>query len=163
MTAPAASSRYTAVAVALHWVIALAIISLVPMGWYMGDLPDGAPGQEMLYQLHKSIGVTVLILTIARIGWRIANPPPPLPADMAPLEKTASHLVHMVFYALMLLMPLSGWVYVSSSYEFQVPTVLFGLISWPHLPFMDALKNETGHGAAEFIHSKLAWVGVAIS
>lgn len=162
MIAPAESSRYTAVAIALHWAIALAIIGMIPAGWYMGDLPDGAPGQEMLYQLHKSIGITVLILTIARIGWRIANPAPPLPEGMAPLEKTASHLVHWAFYGLMLAMPLSGWIYVSTAYEFQIPTVLFGLVSWPHLPFMGALQNETGHGVVEFIHSKLAWVAIAM-
>ncbi len=162
MTPAAETSRYTAVAITLHWVIALAIIGLIPVGWYMGDLPDGAPGQEMLYQMHKSIGITVLILTIARIGWRLANPAPPLPEGMAPLEKTASHLVHWVFYGLMILMPLSGWVYVSTAYEFQVPTVLFGLVSWPHLPFMGALQNETGHGVAEFVHSKLAWVAIAM-
>ncbi|MEO1101449.1 MAG: cytochrome b/b6 domain-containing protein [Pseudomonadota bacterium] len=162
MTTPAESSRYTAVAIALHWAIALAIIGMIPAGWYMGDLPDGAPGQEMLYQLHKSIGITVLILTIARIGWRLANPAPPLPEDMPALEKTASHLVHWAFYGLMLLMPLSGWVYVSTAYEFQVPTVIFGLVSWPHLPFMSGLQNETGHGIAEFVHSKLAWVAIAM-
>lgn len=162
MTEHASSRRYTAVAIALHWAIALAILSLIPAGWFMSDLPNGSPLQEPLYQLHKSVGITVLILTLARIGWRMANPPPPLPDDMKPLEKSASHLVHVGFYGLMLLMPLTGWLLVSTSYQFQVPTVLYGVISWPHLPFVEGLKNESGHSAVEFAHSKLAWVAIAL-
>lgn len=162
MTSPAETTRYTSVAIALHWVIAIAMAGLVGVGWYMSDLPDGAPGQQMLYQMHKSVGITVLLLTVARIGWRWMNPPPSLPDGMAPLEKTASHLVHLGFYGLMLALPLTGWLVASTSYEFQVPTVLFGLVSWPHLPFVEGLKNETGHGVAEFLHSKLAWVGIGL-
>ncbi|MGB3627711.1 MAG: cytochrome b/b6 domain-containing protein, partial [Henriciella sp.] len=91
------SSRYSVVAIALHWAIAFAIIGMIFLGWNM-------EGSEDLYQLHKSIGITILILTIARIIWRLINPVPPLPAEMKPIEKTASHLVHWSFYGLMFLM-----------------------------------------------------------
>ncbi len=158
----AESPRYTAVAITLHWIIATAITGMIFAGWYMGDLPNGAPGKEQLYQLHKSMGITILTLTVARILWRIMNPPPPLPAGIPPLERAASHAVHLGFYALMILLPLTGWLYVSTAYEFQVPTVLFGVVSWPHLPFVEGLKTETAHGAIEFVHSKLAWVVLAL-
>ncbi len=149
------SSRYSAVAIALHWAIAIGIIGMILLGWNMDD-------SEFLFQLHKSIGITILMLTIARIVWRLMNPPPPLPAEMAGYEKTASHLVHFGFYALMLAMPLTGWLLVSTSYNFHVPTVLYGLISWPEIPGVGFLANKDGHGAVQFVHSKLAWVALGL-
>ncbi|GAB5459149.1 MAG: YceI family protein [Henriciella sp.] len=156
------NERYTTVAITLHWIIAVAIIGMVFGGWYMSDLPDGAPGQYFLYQMHKSIGITILLLTIARIIWRVMNPPPPLPEDMKPLEKTASHLVHLGFYGIMILLPLTGWLYSSVSVKLDVPTVLYGLVSWPDVPFVDGLKTQTASGAVNFIHSKLAWVTLGL-
>ena len=111
---------------------------------------------------YKSIGITILMLTVTRIIWRLMNPPPQLPADMAPLEKTASHLVHLGFYALMLAMPLTGWLLVSTNLKFDVPTVLYGQVSWPDIPFVGFLTNETGHEIVEFVHSKLAWVAIGL-
>ncbi len=156
------SERYTSVAITLHWLIALAIVGMIFGGWYMSDLPDGAPGQYFLYQMHKSVGITILLLTIARIIWRGMNPPPPLPDDMNGLEKTASHLVHLGFYGLMIALPLTGWLYSSVSIKLDVPTVLYGVISWPDVPFVEGLKTETASGAVNFVHSKLAWVALAL-
>ncbi len=147
------SYRYTAVAIALHWVMAILLVFMIWLGWNMDD-------HEGRFQLHKSIGITLLILTVARIVWRWLNPPPPLP-DMPSLEKRASHLVHIGFYALMLVLPLAGWVLVSSS-KFHVPTVLFGAVSWPHLPFMGPFKTELGHTLVETLHSKGAWLLIAL-
>lgn len=156
MSAP--SERYSSVAITLHWVIALAMLGMILGGWYMTDLPDGASGQYFLYQMHKSIGITILLLTVARIIWRVMNPPPALPDDMNGLEKTASHLVHLGFYGLMIGLPLTGWLYSSVSVKLDVPTVLYGMISWPDVPFVDGLKTEGASGTVHFIHSKLAWV-----
>lgn len=158
----ATSERYTSVAITLHWLIALAIVGMILGGWYMGDLPDGAPGQYFLYQMHKSVGITILLLTVARIIWRVMNPPPPLPEDMKALEKTGSHLVHLGFYGLMIAMPLTGWLYSSVSVKLDVPTVLYGVISWPDVPFVDGLKTEAASGVVNFIHSKLAWVAIGL-
>ncbi len=158
----ASSERYTSVAITLHWLIALAIIGMIFGGWYMSDLPDGAPGQYFLYQMHKSVGITILLLTIARIIWRGMNPPPPLPEDMNGLEKTASHLVHLGFYGLMIALPLTGWLYSSVSVKLDVPTVLYGMVSWPDLPFVDGLKTEAASGGVNFVHSKLAWVAIGL-
>lgn len=156
------SPRYTGVAIALHWAIALAIIGMIALGWFMGDLPDSDPRKQDLYQLHKSVGITILVLTLARIAWRVMNPPPALPTGMAGWEQKLSHGVHVGFYALMILMPLSGWLYVSTAHEFDVATVLFGMLSWPDIPFVGFLANETGHAVVEFIHSKLAWAAIIL-
>ena len=158
----AQSERYTSVAITLHWVIALAILGMIFGGWYMTDLPDGAPGQYFLYQMHKSVGITILLLSIARIIWRAINPPPALPEDMNGLEKTASHLVHLGFYGLMIALPLTGWLYSSISVKLDVPTVLYFVLSWPDVPFVEGLKTETASGVVNFIHSKLAWVALAL-
>lgn len=158
----AQSERYTSVAITLHWVIALAILGMIFGGWYMTDLPDGAPGQYFLYQMHKSVGITILLLSIARIIWRVMNPPPALPDDMNGLEKAASHLVHLGFYGLMILLPLTGWLYSSVSVKLDVPTVLYFVVSWPDVPFVEGLKTETASGVVNFIHSKLAWVTLGL-
>ncbi|HBQ49735.1 MAG TPA: nickel-dependent hydrogenase, b-type cytochrome subunit/YceI-like family protein, partial [Hyphomonas atlantica] len=144
------SARYTTVAIILHWVMAALILFMIWLGWNMD-------GNEARYQLHKSIGITLLFLTVTRILWRAANPPPPLPEEMPAHEKLASHLVHIAFYGLMLILPLAGWVLVSTS-KFKVPTVLFGSISWPHLPAPDFLRGEIAHTIIETIHSKGAWL-----
>jgi cytochrome b561/polyisoprenoid-binding protein YceI len=150
-----ASSRYTAVAVALHWAIAILILFMIWLGWNMEE-------NETRYQLHKSIGISILILSVARVAWRVMNPPPPLPADMKPLEKTASHYVHMGLYVLIIAMPLLGWALVSTS-KFQVPTVLFGTVSWPNIPFLGGLRgNDIVHAILETLHSKGAWVIIGL-
>ena len=149
------STRYSAVAIALHWVIAAGILFMIWLGWNMDE-------NESLYQLHKSIGITILLLTVARIVWRLLNPPPALPHEMKPWEKTLSHGVHIAFYGLMLLMPLTGWLVVSTSYNFDIPTVLYGVVSWPDIPGVGFLANETGHGAVVNVHSKLAWVAIGL-
>ncbi|MEM8616929.1 MAG: cytochrome b/b6 domain-containing protein [Pseudomonadota bacterium] len=173
------SERYTTVAMTLHWVIAAAIIGMIAGGMYMVNLThtletnraligaigyEGPSAEELsamggqvewLYQFHKSVGITILILTIARILWRVMNRPPALPADMKPLEKTASHLVHMGFYVIMLALPLTGWLYSSVSTKLDIPIVLFEVVSWPDIPFVDSLKTDEASGAIRTSHDLL--------
>ncbi|MCR9270392.1 MAG: cytochrome b/b6 domain-containing protein [Hyphomonadaceae bacterium] len=160
MSAP--SERYTTVAIVLHWIIAIAIVGMLMGGWYMTNLPDGAPGQYDLYQFHKSLGITILLLTVARIIWRVMNPPPALPGDMKGWEKSLSHLVHIGVYLLMIALPLTGWLYSSVSLKLDVPTVLYGVISWPDMPFVEGLKTEAGAGAANRAHGMLGFLAVAL-
>ena len=153
MHAPS-SNRYTAVAILLHWAIAGLILFMIWLGWNMDD-------NEARFQLHKSIGIAILFLSVARVMWRWLNPPPPLPDDMTPWEKRLSHGVHVAFYALMIGLPLLGWLLVSTS-SFQVSTVLFGTVSWPHLPFTEGLRGGMVHDVTEFLHSKGAWVLIVL-
>ncbi|MFN7055223.1 cytochrome b/b6 domain-containing protein [Hyphomonas sp.] len=146
----ARAERYSGVAIALHWAMAALLLFMIWLGWNMDD-------SEARYQLHKSIGITILFLTLARLGWRLMNPPPALPADINLWERRASHAVQFGFYALMLGIPLGGWLMVSVS-PFQVSTVLFGFIDWPHLPFTAGLRSEDLYELVENMHSKGAWV-----
>ncbi len=131
---------YGAVAVVLHWLIALGIILMLAAGKYMTDLEIGQFRFD-LTQLHKSIGLTILALTVLRILWRLVNKQPELPAHMGRLERLAAKSTHLVFYALMLVLPLSGWALASAS-KYNIPTVYFGVIEVPHLPYVSTLPRD---------------------
>lgn len=99
-------TKYDVVAMALHWVIAILMIVMIFFG---EDLME-EDGGMLLPSLHVSIGATVLVLSVLRLLWRVMNPPPPLPAGMAPWEHTVSKLTHVLFYVLMIGLPLTGWL-----------------------------------------------------
>jgi cytochrome b561 len=151
--------RYTAVAIALHWAIALMIIGLIAVGWIMGELEG--PAQYTVVQLHKSFGITVLLLSVARIVWRLMNRPPEEP-PMAAWQAWASRAVHILFYVLIIAMPLTGWIMASASSD--APTRYFGLVDI-RLPGIPSLDAETRHGleeAFEQVHGNLAWVMIGL-
>jgi cytochrome b561 len=131
--------RYNRVAIALHWLIAGFIIALVPVGLLMEDLPKAI--QPLVFQMHKTFGLMVLFLSLARIGWRVMNPPPPLPATMKPFEKLAAHGLHLIFYVLIIAIPLSGWMMVSASPK-NIPTMFLTLFQWPHIWFLAQMAVE---------------------
>ena len=154
-------TRYGMVAILLHWVIGLGILTLIGMGLAMTHLALAPMLKFQLYQLHKSIGVTVLLAVLLRILWRLTHRPPPLPA-MPPLEKAAAEGTHRLLYALMLVIPLTGWALVSVS-PFNLPTVLYGVVPWPHLPvFPDLADKAPVEAVMKFIHGKLAWALTAL-
>jgi cytochrome b561/polyisoprenoid-binding protein YceI len=134
----AGGGRYSAGAIILHWLIAALIVVQVLLAWRM-DGPH-TPQSFAITQLHKSDGVLILLLSLARVAWRLTNPPPPMPKTMAAWERFLAGATHLGFYAIMLGMPLTGWMMVSSS-RTHIPTVLYGTIPWPDLP--------GGHGAAQ--------------
>ena len=129
-------TRYTSVAIALHWLIAAAIVVQLVLGWRMGM--QKGPGGYALFQLHKSVGISILLLSLGRLAWRLAHRPPPLPANMPLWERTAARAVHWGFYAVLIGLPLTGWALVSAS-PTNIPTLLFNTVPWPHLPLLSDL------------------------
>ena len=121
-------SRYSAVAMALHWITALIIIAFLVFGESIIEADHG--GTDFTRALHVSLGLLVLVLTLVRLLWRVANPPPALPATMKGWEVTTSKISHAVFYLLMLALPLSGWLAASavSAENNIIFTVLGGMI-----------------------------------
>lgn len=109
------NTRYDNVAIFLHWTIMLLILSLFGIGWYMVDTPDGSLIRTKLFALHKSIGLTVALLIICRIAWRITHVSPLLPDTVQPWQKKLASLTHFLLYCLMVVQPLSG--YLSSSFS----------------------------------------------
>lgn len=154
------SDQYTKVAIALHWLIGLSIIALLVLGLTMEDFPMEIKKQA--YQFHKSLGLTVLVLTFVRILWRLTHKAPPLPDGMKPWEKFAAHAVHFGLYFIMLAMPLTGWALVSSSPR-GFPTEYFGLFNWPHIPFLTDIENkkDVSHNFGE-AHEILANLAIAL-
>jgi cytochrome b561 len=99
---------------ALHWLIALGVIGLLAVGWWMEDLPN-SPRKIDIYKLHKSVGLTVLALMTVRIAWRAFDRRRPQPPSMPAWQQRAADASHVVMYLALLAMPLSGWLYNSAS------------------------------------------------
>jgi len=151
-------SRYDPVAVTLHWVTALSIIAMIPLGFFMRDLPIAIRFDA--YAVHKSIGLVVLVLSVFRLVWRFLNPPPALPAGMKPVEQLLAKAAHWVFYGLIIAMPLSGWLMVSASRKF--PTVFFWLGEVPFIPMPEGIDGkETAHMFKEY-HEAFAYGAIVL-
>lgn len=135
-----AGRQYSSGAIVLHWVIAFLIIGQIAGGWFMHQLPNESPAKFPLFQVHKSLGLAILMLTVARIFWRFTHRTPPLPTEMSKAGKLIARLTHGIFYALLILTPVIGWTVVSAS-PTGIPTLFFGIIPWPHLPFIGDLSN----------------------
>jgi len=136
--------RYTNVAIGLHWLMAALILGQIAGGFYMHNLPDSAGNLKFsLYQWHKSFGVTILFLALLRLGWRLTHKTPSLPAAMPEWQRMLARVNHIGFYVLMIGAPLGGWAIVSASpFADSVPTYLFGVIPWPHLPFFSGVEDR---------------------
>jgi len=157
-------ARYTAVAILLHWLIAVGILALIVIGLMMTQFSAQLPQMEVfkLYQLHKSIGITVLLLAVLRLLWRFTHRPPPLPGEVPAAEKGAAHGLHWLLYLFMIGMPLTGWAVVSSS-PFNLPTVLYNLVPWPDLPILPTLANKAAVShALAWVHAYGSWILIAL-
>ena len=154
------TTRYTRTAKALHWLMAILFFGLLALGFYMHDLPL-SPDKLKLYSWHKWAGVSAFLLVWFRLFWRVTHRPPALPDTMPRVMQMAAHAGHFVLYALMIAIPLSGWL-MSSAKGFQV--VYFGVLPLPDLvgkseDLGDLLKEV--HEALNF--GLLALVGLHVA
>lgn len=128
MDTPRPATRYTSTAIALHWLLALAIVGSFALGLYMTSLPF-SPQRLKLYNWHKWAGVTILVFSTARLLWRLTHrPPADLPAPA--WQQRAAHATHLGLYALFFAVPLVGWAYSSAA---GFPILLFGVLPLPDL------------------------------
>jgi cytochrome b561 len=152
----ATPGRYTAAAIAMHWVLGLALIALFAFGLYMTSLPF-SPTRLKYFNWHKWAGMTILFLSMARLLWRVTHRPPALPqaitASMPGWQRAAHHGVHHLMYALFFAIPLLGWMYSSAA---GFPIVLFGQIPLPDL----VGKNPE---LAEALKPWHAWLAYALA
>ncbi|HTS22306.1 MAG TPA: cytochrome b [Casimicrobiaceae bacterium] len=128
MTASDAPAKYTTTAVVLHWLAAALIVCGFTLGLSMVGLPLSRRKLE-LYFWHKSVGITVWLVTCLRLAWRAGHRPPP-PAAMPQWQRRAATVSHAALYALLLLIPVSGWLYSSAT---GVQVVYLGLVPLPDL------------------------------
>jgi cytochrome b561 len=157
-------TRYGTVAMGLHWLIAALVITNICLGLYFSELSRDNTNLFPLIQAHKSIGLTVLVLSIIRLVWRLINPVPPLPPGMNAFQRFAAHGTHYILYFLIIAIPLSGWALVSSS-PLGLPTMYFGWFQWPHIGFLADLpraqKIPLRHDFGN-IHFYLAWSAIVL-
>ena len=147
-------STYTSTAKVLHWLKALMFLGLLALGFYMHELPL-SPEKLQFYAWHKWAGVTVFLLVLFRLYWRVMHRPPALPESMPrPLQRVA-HAGHLIIYILMIAIPLSGWL-MSSAKGFQ--TVWFGVLPIPDL----IAKDKAWGDLLALVHQSLNLLFVAV-
>ncbi|WP_295525363.1 cytochrome b [Novosphingobium sp. Chol11] len=145
--------RYNQTARALHWIIAaLVLLNLVTglLGETLEELQIPAPS-------HLATGILILLLSLVRLGWRLTWRAPPHAADVSPLLRKVARVTHLSFYALMLVMPITGWIFVSAS---KYPISMYGLFLWPKLPLTKAMPIV---GAATEAHEILGYGFAALA
>ena len=149
-SAGTAGPRYTKVAIWLHWLIGLAVIANIGLAMLTEDMPRETHRAAM--DIHKALGIAVLALTVLRILWRLGHKPPPLPAATPTWQRPLSKIVHFLFYALLILLPLSGWVWMSAA---DRPVNFFGLVTIPTI----VAPNE---GLADVMHDRHEVLGLTM-
>jgi cytochrome b561 len=160
-SAQAPIQQYNAIAKTFHWLMASLIACMLLLGLIMttGDILDG-PGKTVALHVHESVGMIVLGLGLLRLMWRFANPPPPFPAPMPRWERVAAHVTHVILYVLIMVMPLVGWMMISTMPH---NALFFGMFPIPNLPVLPELPNKKDiREVLESIHGTLAWVIVGL-
>lgn len=122
-------ARYSTGAIIFHWVIAILVI----VNWRIAEGAEHLEGAAKAAAIapHKAIGVTILVLTILRLVWRLTHRPPPPPASVAGWERTLAKTVHVIFYVMLIGLPIGGWLAGSFA---GIPISYFGLFEIPILP-----------------------------
>ena len=145
--------RYTRFAVAMHWIVAAIVLVQYPLGWLMQQIPKNPPGQRAeVFNVHKSIGLTILALMIVRLGWRLAHRPPDFP-PMAAWQARLAKVTHFALYAALIGLPLAG--YLGSAFS-GYPVRFFGVVLPQWAPKNAAVKEWMSTA-----HLVLAWTLLA--
>jgi cytochrome b561 len=153
---PELSRRYTRVAIVLHWLIAALMLFAIPLGLY--SAVNEGPLTDQLTNIHKLIGIAILVLTLLRIGWRLTHKPPPLSTMITPALRLAARTIHFVFYLLLIALPLSGW-WMTSAFPKRHP---FGISGVFEVPFLPVEMSMASAGAAHEVHEVSGWVTIAL-
>jgi len=153
-------ARYSTVSIILHWLIAALLVWAVALAWQAEDLEGLA--KVVPLGLHKPLGITILLLTLVRIGMRFVTPAPPMGEHLKPWEVKLAKSVYGLFYLLLLVLPLSGWAMVSASKLIAVyPIDMFGLFHWPAIGALSQLpadQMKDAHETLETVHKLIAKV-----
>jgi cytochrome b561 len=138
----------------LHWLLAVLLIYQLALGWWMLDLPKSPPGLRAgWFNLHKSIGISIGMLVLVRLAWRMGHAAPAHPALPA-WQRRAAHASHVLLYACMLVLPLSGYLgSVFSGY----PVKFFGSVLPPWAPAW-----PDGKAAMSALHLGAVWTFMAL-
>ena len=157
MTTPIPAPRYDATLRTLHWAMAAIIIAAIALGVVAAFLTPGTSPRVEILTIHKSLGMTALVLIVLRVAWRVSVGAPPYSASLGLPSRIGAHAAHIALYALMIAMPVSGYI---DSVIGGHPTSWFGLFDWPGL----IARNDALARAAGVVHYRLAWaLGAALA
>jgi len=160
---PDDTSRYDRVAVALHWVIGVALLGQITFGFLLDEIaPRGTPPRSAVINLHKSIGIVLALAILARLAWRLAHRPPPWPATMPAWQQRAATWAHRAMYACMVVMPVAG--YTASNFS-KHGVKFFGVVLKPWGPDLPAVYDVFNgiHVGTAFVFTALIALHVAAS
>lgn len=145
-------TKYSHIAIGLHWLMALMIIANFALGLTMVEM-NLSPQKLKFFSWHKWVGVTIFLLVCLRLLWRLGHAAPALPDAMPAWQKTAAHFSHILLYVFMFAIPLSGWLYSSAAGK---PVVYLGLLPLPDLVQADKDLAETLKEVHEYLNFTLA-------
>ena len=149
-------ARYSKVAIALHWLIGLAIIVNLAGGLLHESMARDL--RSIVMPLHKATGITILVLSVARLVWRLTHRPPPYQATRAGWEKVTAKVVHWAFYILIIAIPFSGWL-ITSAGSRKYPLDWYGLFG---IPFLPVTQDKGLAAAAGGAHENLSYLMIAL-
>ena len=156
--------KYSSVAIYLHWAIAILILINLTLGWIAELLPEA--NIRFAIDTHKSIGISVLGLVILRVLWRFSHQPPALPSSFKKWELTLAKLGHIGLYAMMLAIPVSGWMHDSAWKDAAThPMQLFYMVPWPRIGLIQNLEptfKESLHDIFGTLHQWLGFILIAL-
>jgi cytochrome b561 len=148
--------RYSPAMQALHWLVAALMFAALPLAWAMTSLPRTAPDRELLFTMHKSIGVTILALMAVRLMLRTTRPIPPEPAGMPRWMAGCAVASHWLLYAVLFIMPISGYVLSTAGGN---PVSYFGLFGLPSIPpsqSLEVLGRSVHHAVQWAVYTLIA-------
>jgi len=143
---------YTPVARALHWTMAVLVLFMIVVGFYIANVEEG-PYHDLLYDLHKSVGVLIVPLVLFRLFYRLTHTPPPLPADLPFIHQFAAHVNHWGLYAMLIAQPIIGWIGTSS---YRAPVTFFRLFEFPPVWRVDRAFSN-------WLFQVHGWIGITIA
>lgn len=152
-------TRYNRLAIILHWVMAICFIIMLASGLALEYLEIEKSLKYDMYQWHKSLGLILLAAFFLRLAIRIIKPLPKWPEELSEFDKKAAHVGHILLYVCMILVPLAGWFMVSSS-PYGLPTYIFGLFEWPHIP--GVASNDFVNTSSKIAHKYIAYAFIAL-
>jgi cytochrome b561 len=149
--------RYSNVAVTFHWVVVALVLTQVAVGFTFAELLPRGPEQAALFTWHKTLGALILLLTLARLGYRLKNPPPPFPPELPHWRRIVAVWNHRLFYLMLILLPLTGLIAVSGGAKHWFTPLVGGI----PLPVIPGISDESGDSSGD-VHVILVFTTIAL-
>lgn len=149
--------RYSNAAVTFHWVTAALVVTQVVLGFAFAEFMDKGPARSEVFAWHKTLGALILLLALARLAYRLKNPPPPFPVELPRWKRLVAVWNHRAFYFLLIVLPLTGLIAVSGMSETGTTKLVGGLT----IPVLPGISEELGENSGD-LHVVLVFTTLAL-